>query len=177
MAKRSPFNLIDVIKTPIHGTSYVFVLSKDKKRPKHISNLIAMEKSLLESETYIQWEKRAIAITKEFSNVINEYNKKGYKIIGYGAAAKGNTLLNFADVDLDLIVDDNPLKQNRVTPGKHIPIVSMDYVNTNFSNSDKILFVPLAWNFFKEIKNRIKTVRNVETDKFLSYFPEVVVGV
>ena len=53
----------------------------------------------------------------------------------------------------------------------------MDYVNTNFSNSDKILFVPLAWNFFKEIKNRIKTVRNVETDKFLSYFPEVVVGV
>jgi uncharacterized Fe-S cluster-containing radical SAM superfamily enzyme len=108
---------------------------------------------------------------------IDQYRKKGYKIVGYGAAAKGNTLLNFAEVDLDIIVDDNPLKQNRVSPGRDIPIVSMDYVTMNFGRSDKVLFVPLAWNFFKEIKNRIKNVRDVDTDRFLRYFPEVEVGV
>jgi len=177
MVKRSPFYLVDVIKTPIHGTSYVFVLNKDKKRSKHIANLIEMERDLLQPETYIQWGKRALDITKEFSRTIDEYSKKGYKIIGYGAAAKGNTLLNFADVELDLIVDDNPLKQNRVSPGKNIPIVSMDYVTMNFSRSERILFVPLAWNVFSEIKNKIKQVRDVDTDQFLRYFPEVEVGV
>lgn len=78
---------------------------------------------------------------------------------------------------MDIIVDDNPLKQNRVSPGRDIPIVSMDYVTTNFSQNQKILFVPLAWNFFKEIKSRIKQVRDVDHDRFLKYFPEVEVGV
>jgi hypothetical protein len=176
MAKRSPFYLIDVIKTPIHGTSYVFVLSKHKKRSKHIANLIEMERSLLQPETYIRWEKRALAITKEFSDIIDDYRKSGFKIVGYGAAAKGNTLLNFSEVDLDIIVDDNPLKQNHVSPGRDIPIVSMDYVTMNYSKSQKILFVPLAWNFFREIKNKIKQVRDVDIDRFLRYFPEVEVG-
>jgi SAM-dependent methyltransferase len=175
MVKRTPFYLVDVVKTPIHGTSYVFVLTKDRKRPKHIANLIEMEKNLLQSETYIQWEKRSMAITKEFSDAIDEYSKKGYKIIGYGAAAKGNTLLNFADVELDLIVDDNPLKQNRLSPGKNIPIVGMDYVTMHFSKSERILFVPLAWNVFAEIKNKIKQVRNADVDRFLRYFPEVTI--
>jgi SAM-dependent methyltransferase len=177
MVKRTAFYLTDVIKTPIHGTSYVFVLTKNKKRPKHIANLVDMEKSLLEPETYIKWENRANTIAKEFANIIDEYRAKQYKIVGYGAAAKGNTLLNFAEVDLDIIVDDNPLKQNRVSPGRDIPIVSMDYVTMNYSRSDRILFVPLAWNFFKEIKNKIKQVRDVDTDVFLRYFPEVEVAV
>jgi SAM-dependent methyltransferase len=177
MVKRTAFYLTDVIKTPIHGTSYVFVLTKNKKRPKHIANLVDMEKKLLEPKTYVEWENRANTIAKEFANIINEYRAKRYKIVGYGAAAKGNTLLNFAEVDLDIIVDDNPLKQNRVSPGRDIPIVSMDYVTMNYSRSDRILFVPLAWNFFKEIKNKIKQVRDVDTDVFLRYFPEVEVAV
>jgi hypothetical protein len=51
----------------------------------------------------------------------------------------------------------------------------MDYITMNFSRSDKILFVPLAWNFFNEIKSKIKIARAVNTDKFLRYFPEVTV--
>lgn len=177
LVKRTPFYLIDVVKTPIHGTSYVFVLSKHQKRPKHIQNLINLEKSLLETETYHKWALQANHIAEQFSKTIAEYKKNNYKIIGYGAAAKGNTLLNFADVDLDFIVDDNPLKQNCYSPGKNIPITSMYHITMNFSNSDRILFVPLAWNFFDEIKARIKLVRNVDNDKFLRYFPEVEVGV
>jgi SAM-dependent methyltransferase len=177
MTKRSPFHLVDVIKTPIHGTSYIFVLTKGANRPKNIDNLIAMEKDLLQESTYIKWEKRAKKITEEFKTIVDQHKSDNYKIVGYGAAAKGNTLLNFAEVDLDYIVDDNPLKQHRFSPGRNIPIVGMNYITTNFSDSDKILFVPLAWNFYDEIEKKIKMARSVNTDKFLRYFPEVKIGI
>lgn len=177
LCKRSPFSLIDVIKTPIHGTSYVFVLSKSKQRAEHVKNLIALEEKLLEKETYTKWSERSKNITKEFAETICKFKEDGYKIVGYGAAAKGNTLLNFAGVDLDYIVDDNPRKQGRFSPGRDIPIVSMDVLLSLYNETDRILFVPLAWNFFTEIKKRIKNVRNNTNDRFLKYFPEVEVGI
>jgi SAM-dependent methyltransferase len=176
MVKRTPFYLIDVVKTPIHGNSYVFVLSKNKKRPKHIDNLIAMEEDLLKEQTYKDWANKANKISSEFRSRIQLFRDKGYKLIGYGAAAKGNTLLNFANVTLDYIVDDNPLKQGKFSPGKDIPIVSSAILDT-FTAEDKILFVPLAWNFFEEIRARIKNKRNNSDDRFLKYFPEVEIGV
>jgi hypothetical protein len=176
MVKRTPFYLIDVVKTPIHGNSYIFVLSKNKKRPKHIDNLIAMEEDLLKEQTYKDWANKANKISSEFRSRIQLFRDEGYKLIGYGAAAKGNTLLNFANVTLDYIVDDNPLKQGKFSPGKDIPIVSSAILDT-FTAEDKILFVPLAWNFFEEIRVRIKNKRNNSDDRFLKYFPEVEVGV
>jgi hypothetical protein len=95
-------------------------------------------------------------------------------LVGYGAAAKGNTLLNFADIQLDVIVDDNPLKQGKFTPGTNIPIVSIDYLQRQGEDA-KLLFVPLAWNFFKEIKSKIQSVRSSPNDYFVKYFPEVEV--
>jgi hypothetical protein len=176
MVKRTPFNLIDVIKTPIHGTSYVFVLSKSKKRPRHIDNLIAMEEELSKEQTYKNWANKANKISNEFQSRIQLFHNEGYRLVGYGAAAKGNTLLNFANVKLDYIIDDNPLKQGKFSPGKDIPIVSSAILDT-FTAEDKILFVPLAWNFFEEIRARIKNKRNNSDDRFLKYFPEVEVGV
>jgi hypothetical protein len=84
----------------------------------------------------------------------------------------GMTLLNYANVCLDYIVDDNPLKQNRYTPGMSIPIVSSDILS-EFHENDKIVFIPLAWNFFDEIKAKIKAKRNNDKDMFLEYFPRV----
>ena len=84
------------------------------------------------------------------------------------------TLLNFAEVDLDVIIDDNPLKQGLLTPGRDTKISSVD-VLTKYKESDKILFVPLAWNFYKEIRDRIKNVRENKNDRFLKYFPIVIV--
>jgi len=176
MCKRSGFNLIDVIKTPIHGTSYVFVLSKNKNRDQHIANLIAIESELLKEETYSKWANRAQTITLEFKNKINFFRSNGYMIVGYGAAAKGMTLLNFAKVDLDCIVDDNPLKQGRLSPGRNISIVGIDYLNQFLH--EKILFVPLAWNFYDEIKSKILKYRGTDTvNCFLKYFPEVESGI
>jgi hypothetical protein len=68
------------------------------------------------------------------------------------------------------IIDDNSLKQGKYTPGSNVPIVSIDILD-NIKNG--ILFIPLAWNFYDEIRGRIKQKRNSEWDIFCKYFPKV----
>jgi len=176
LVKRTKFHLVDVIKTPVHGTSYLFVLSKLNKRPFLINNLIELERSygLLNNKIYQQYESNVNGIVNEFKKVITDHRTNGYKIIGYGAAAKGNTFLNFADVKLDCIIDDNKLKQGLYTPGTNIEITSIDILN-KYKDYDKILFIPLAWNFFDEIKARIVKVRDNTNDLYLRYFPEITI--
>jgi len=176
LVKRTKFHLVDVIKTPVHGTSYLFVLSKLNKRPFLINNLIELERSygLLNNKIYQQYESNVNGIVNEFKKVITDHRTNGYKIIGYGAAAKGNTFLNFADVKLDCIIDDNKLKQGLYTPGTNIEITSIDILN-KYKDYDKILFIPLAWNFFDEIKAGIVKVRDNTNDLYLRYFPEITI--
>jgi hypothetical protein len=173
LCKRAGLGLVDAIKTPIHGTSYVFVVGHNG-RPEHIKNLIELEKDLLDVKIYKSWKTTAESLTDSFLNICEQYRDKDYKLVGYGAAAKGNTLLNYAGVSLDYIIDDNPLKQNTYSPGRDIPVVGSNIFET-FNTKDKILFVPLAWNVYKEIKNKIQSKRLNKNDKFLKYFPEVVI--
>jgi hypothetical protein len=76
--------------------------------------------------------------------------EQGKRIVGYGAPAKGNTLLSFLEIGpemIDYIADRSPLKQGRYTPGMHIPVVSPDRLL-----SDKPDYaILLAWNFVDEI--------------------------
>ena len=176
LATRAGLLLVDVVKTPIHGNSYVFVLSKAEGKPYNITNLINMENKLIQDETYVQWENNVKSNMKDLKDCIISYRNQGYKIVGYGAAAKGNTLLNFVNEPLDVIIDDSPLKQGKYSPGLNIPIVSVDKL-LEYQSDDKILFMPLAWNFFSEISQRIKNVRDNKNDKFLKYFPKVEVNV
>jgi hypothetical protein len=172
LASRSGLNLIDVTKAAIHGTSYIFVLSKSQSRPYKIKNLLINETNLRNLETYLNW---SISVQKNISKLkltIQDYSAHGYKIVGYGAAAKGNTLLNYINRTLELIIDDSPLKQNMYAPGNNSPVRSIDSLN-NFNKDDKILFIPLAWNFFIEISQRIKLVRDEPHDLFLKYFPNL----
>ena len=117
LTKRTKLYLVDVIKTPIHGTSYVFVLSRTKSRSHHIKNQIEIERSkqLLSLSRYTLYQTKVISLVNDFKKNVESFRVNGYKIIGYGAAAKGNTFLNFADVRLDYIIDDNPLKQQLFT--------------------------------------------------------------
>jgi len=174
LTKRTKLNLINVIKSPIHGISYIFVLSKKSYNQSLIENLINVEREygLLDLSTYDAYKNNVLHIVEEFRTIVNEYKNNGYKIIGYGAAAKGMTFLNFADVKIDYIIDDNPLKQNLYTPGTDIIIKSINLIK-EYSENDKILFIPLAWNFFKEIKNRITEVRKNSNDRYLKYFPKI----
>lgn len=165
LAKRAGLNVIDVVRTPIHGTSFVFVLSNTSEDKSE--ELISRENNLNSSvmESYVLNCKR---ISIETYEKVSELRLIGYRVIGYGAAAKGNTFLNFSKFKLDYIVDDNPLKHNLYSPGTKIPIYSPDKL---LEESGKICVVPLAWNFFDEIKEKVLSrQKNVE---FLKYFPEV----
>ena len=97
--------------------------------------------------------------------------KKKKKVIAYGAAAKGNTLLNFAGIKTDLIqyvVDAAEAKQNKFMPGSHIPIVSPE----NLNNIEFDYIVILPWNLSNEIYNLLKDCVKNET-QFVTAIPEL----
>lgn len=177
LTKRTKLNLIDVVKTSVHGISYLFVISKKNINNSLIENLIEVEKEkgLMNINTYYEYRLKVNNIVNEFKETINSYRNLGFKIVGYGAAAKGMTFLNFAKVKMDFIIDDNELKQNLYTPGTDILILPVTHLSS-YGDNDKVLYVPLAWNFFDEIKNRIKVVRNNDNDLFLKYFPEIKIN-
>jgi len=97
----------------------------------------------------------------------------GRKIVGYGAAAKGNTILNYANIALEYIVDDNPLKQGLLTPGRSIPIENPERL---FQEDGPVVILVLAWNFFSEIQNRVIAHRPTANDWWIQYFPSVTVS-
>jgi len=176
LCKRAGLNLIDVEKHPIHGNSYIFVISKFKKAPATISNLIAQEQALgLYSEsTYSTYAEDCYKNVKLFKTVIENASEQGKVIVGYGAPAKGNTLMNFAGIGPDFIIDDNPLKQGLFAPGVNVPIYGSNYLD-KYVNDKGLVFIPLAWNFFNEIKSKIKAKRPNGEDYFIKYFPTFVV--
>ena len=175
LAERAGLFLIDAIKTPIHGTSYVFILSRKVQRER-VNNIVAMEKSigLYEDDTYAAWAANTLRLVDELKTFVELYRRKGFIMGGYGAAAKGNTLLNFSKIELDFIIDDNELKQGKYSPGMSIPVVGINHLD-RYTADDKILFIPLAWNYFDDIKKKILDKRHNSNDKFLKYFPKVVI--
>jgi 2-polyprenyl-3-methyl-5-hydroxy-6-metoxy-1,4-benzoquinol methylase len=174
VVERCGLVLSDVFKTDIHGTSYVFVITKYGFGSNTVEEMIEKERSigLYDILTYPAYALKCYASTIGLKNKLEELRKSGYAIVGYGAAAKGNTLLNFGNIKLDFIVDDNPLKQNLLTPGMNIPIFGSDEL-IKFRTNDKIAFIPLAWNFYEEIKRKIKNKRNNDNDLFVKYFPNI----
>ena len=169
LCNRAGLNLIDMVKTPIHGTSYIFIISADESAPSTIKNLVDMETAagLYTNDTYTKYRSNCIEKVANFAERVEYWRDQGYRIVGYGAPAKGNTFLNFARIPLDIIIDDNKLKQGMFTPGSSIEIVSSEILGT-YTENDKVLFIPLAWNFFKEIEQRILSVRNNPNDIFLN---------
>ena len=175
LVKRTNLTLTDVIKTPVHGISYLFRFTKNTfEGRRKVFNEIEVERQrgLLSKKTYDEYAKNVISVVDDFKKLTQNSKREGFKLVGYGAAAKGMTFLNFADVKLDVIIDDNELKQGLYTPGTNIPIKSNEYLK-RYSDDDKVLFIPLAWNFYDEIRERILKTRDNENDWFLRYFPEV----
>jgi SAM-dependent methyltransferase len=175
LARRAGLHLIDIRKTPIHGNSYMFVFKKTAEDASKVDVVLAEEREqgLQDMNTYLAYADRAATIVEDLKQTIMHYRTLDYLIVGYGAAAKGNTLLNFGEIHLDYIIDDNPLKQGLYSPGMSTPVVPIakldDYADT------KVAFVPLAWNFFAEIRKNIKGKRDREGDVFIRYFPTIKV--
>jgi 2-polyprenyl-3-methyl-5-hydroxy-6-metoxy-1,4-benzoquinol methylase len=169
LAKQSGMFLQDVFKTNIHGTSYVFVLTNDSSQDN--TKMLIDNEAKQTPQVVKQFTDTAIRVVTELKDELNRYND--CLRVGYGAAAKGNTLLNFGEIDLDYIVDDNPLKQELYTPGRQIKIVSLDEL-IKLAHGKSIVWVPLSWNFFDEIRNRIKNKYH-EPTVFIKYFPTMQV--
>lgn len=176
--RTSKLYLCDVVKTPIHGNSYVFIIKKHPKNISKIQNFIDLEKAsgLHSMDAYLKFAKNVNSIEQHLAEVIHSYVQKGYKLIGYGAAAKGITVLHTFNLGPEYIIDDNKLKQGKYTQIENIPITSIDRLSEE-EDDEHLLFLPLAWNFSKEITERIQKVRpnSKDYDKFIYYFPTVTV--
>lgn len=166
LAKRCGYNIIDVLRTPVHGTSFVFVLSlnREDRSSEFISKEITLDEEIL--NRYIS---KISAVMHHLVKELEKYKNNGYTLVGYGAAAKGNTLLNYGKIKLDYIVDDNSLKHNLYTPGMNILIKHPDSI----IKEEKVVVIPLAWNFYEEIKKKVLERKKDVT--FIRYFPNLMV--
>lgn len=153
----------------IHGTSYIFEILKTHMKSRDIQgdyNVIdviykEMCENIYDVDFYKKYTMNCLMYRNDFHNKLLEYKLNNKKIIGFGSTAKSNTLLNFCKIDntlIDCIIDENPLKQGLYTPGSNIPIVPIEYLN-ELLGSETVIVV-LAWNFFDEIKKKLKFIKD-----------------
>lgn len=109
-------------------------------------------------ETYQGFEVRAQLVKQALLKFLDDAARAGKKIVAYGAAAKGNTLLNYCGVTAEQIafaVDSNPYKQGRYLPGSHIPVYAPDAIFA--AHPDYVLILP--WNLAGEISANMAGIR------------------
>ncbi len=157
--------LNNIEKTNIHGDSFLFKISKKDNNFKPTFSII----------NYTKYQKNVKENINDLITTIEKYKNDGYKIIGYGAAAKGNTILNYTKIKLDYILDDQKSKWGLCVPGNNIEIKNPEYIK---SETGKILIVVLAWNFIKEISSKIRFLtKDINIDiSILQSFPKVEVN-
>ena len=173
LAKRAGLVLTDIEITPIHGDSYVFVLKHEGADVKSsVTETIRKEGTEGRHNTmfYKQFGINAESIVRKLKDLVTRCQQEGTPVVGYGAAAKGMTVLNANDIQLDWIVDDNELKQGLLTPGTNIPIKDKSSLDID----EHIVVIPLAWNFFNEIKANVEEVRQDKSTQYVQYFPNVM---
>jgi hypothetical protein len=122
--------------------------------------------------TYRKFAANAEKVASDLKSLLLMQNKLGKVVIGLGAPAKGNTLMNYMLMGPDFILDENKLKQSMYTPGVSIKIEPNDFLKA-YDNIDEVCFLPLAWNFFDEMKGKMQKLRPGKNDVFIRYFPRL----
>jgi len=174
LVNRFGLEIFDIRKQDVHGgTIRIFISKKNNfKVKKCVQEFIQLEYELGldKNEIYNKFSKQVENLRNEIKKNLMNLKKDGKFLFGYGASAKGNVLLNYCDIDnniLEYIIDTTPLKQGKLTPGTHIPIFSPEKIDGK-GNGDIALL--LAWNYEKEIiKKEIKFQKN--GGKFLVPIP------
>jgi len=171
LLNRAGLYLNDVSIVKIHGGSYLWeivkepVINLNHKREKY-----EFELALYENWIYEKFEKLARRRVVEVQEIVESYRKKGFTIVTYGAAAKGNTFLNFANIKLDYIFDDTPQKIGKFSPAGDCVVSSPKSLQD--IKSPTLIIIP-AWNFKEEILTKIKNLRVNSSDQYLTYFPGI----
>jgi hypothetical protein len=136
-----------------HGQLRAFVQRKDEGEVQpSVAELLEEERrrGLDRIETYRDFADRVCALKETLQRTLFDLRASGKRVVGYGAPAKGNTLLSFLGLgprELDYIADRSPLKQERFTPGTHIPVVATE----RLLEDQPDYCVLLAWNFAEEV--------------------------
>ena len=179
LCERNGLEVFDVSQLTTHGGSLrVFVQRKDGERravqPTVQHQLQAeLDAGVKTPEYYATLAPAAERIKHELLRFLLQAKADGKRVVGYGAAAKGNTLLNYAGVKPDLlawVADANPHKQGKYLPGSRIPIVSPAQID--LEKPDYILVLP--WNLLHEVSQQLAQVRQWD-GRFVIAVPELTV--
>ena len=178
--KANGLTVFDVEELPTHGGSLRVYAQRSDTGQHAISPRVA---DMLKREDdvgmrtaayYGKTQADAVRIKRDLWRFLLQAQEEGKTVAAYGAAAKGNTLLNYAGVRDDLVkfvIDLNPAKQNKFMPGSRIPMVGPDVLNT--VKPDYMLILP--WNLEKEIKAQLAAKHNV-TWQYVIAVPELKVS-
>jgi 2-polyprenyl-3-methyl-5-hydroxy-6-metoxy-1,4-benzoquinol methylase len=156
--------LFDVEELPTHGGSLrIFAQHKVGGRhpiSKHVEDLRKREidAGYADLARYLAFEERAVRTKEKLIEFLVNAKQEGKRVVGYGAPAKGNTLLNYCGVTSDLVeytVDRSPHKQGLFLPGTRIPIYEPERINA--TKPDYILILP--WNLQDEIISQLSFAR------------------
>lgn len=156
-------SVYDVEELPTHGGSlrvYGCHATDSRNISQAVNELISAEEKngLLDVGMYREFQSRANKVKDELLSFLLEQKKAGKKVVAYGAAAKGNTLLNYAGVKGDLlpaVFDAAPSKQGKLLPGSHIEIFAPDRLEE--MKPDWVLILP--WNIADEVVNQLSYIR------------------
>jgi methylation protein EvaC len=172
---RHGLELIDVLPQTTHGGSMRYVLAHKGKRPvsPSVAQLRALEQEqgLAKAETFERFRVACEKSKKDFVTLLRDLKAKGKRVAGYAATSKSTTVLNYCGVGPDLIQyisDSTPLKQGKLTPGMHIPVLSPDHFHADKPDY-AVLF---GWNHKTEILEKEKSFTD-GGGKWIVFVPEV----
>ena len=157
---RHGLTLFDVEELPTHGGSLRIYGARDRQETERPAALLEREREagLDAPAVYEAFDERVREAKRSLLEFLIEAKRTGRTVVGYGAAAKGNTLLNYCGIRtdfLDYVVDRSPHKQGLFLPGTHIPIEAPERVAE--TRPDYVLILP--WNLAEEITQQMAHVR------------------
>jgi hypothetical protein len=157
--------VFEVERLPTHGGS-IRVYGQHNENPfwpvePSVAKIREMESKagLGEIDTYPKFKENVEAIKRGLLSFLIEAKSAKKKVVAYGAAAKGNTLLNYCGIRrdfIDYVADLNPHKQGLYTPGTHIPVYSPDKITE--TKPDYVLILP--WNLKDEVSLQLSEIRS-----------------
>jgi SAM-dependent methyltransferase len=159
--ERHGLGVVDVEELPTHGGSLRLYVQHDGRPGERVEELLARERTagLDGLERYARFELQVRAVKRDLLELLIGARRDGAQIVGYGAAAKGNTLLNYCGIRADLldyVVDRSPHKQGLFLPGTRLPIHPPERIAE--TRPDLVLILP--WNLRDEIVRQMAHVRD-----------------